>query len=68
MTNPGLHLPESHSNFGMLTNGDEMLFVKVAPAQYILSRVFSPFVAKTELVTVLKILRQFGSGYEVNHE
>jgi hypothetical protein len=50
----------------MLTNGDEMLFVKVAPAQYGLSRVFSPFVADTELVTVLKILRQFGDGYEID--
>jgi hypothetical protein len=43
-----------------------MLFVKVAPAQYGLSRVFSPFVADTELVTVLKILRQFGDGYEID--
>jgi hypothetical protein len=63
MANPGLHLPENHSGFGMLTNGDEMLFVKVAPAQYGLSRVFSPFVAEAELVKVLKILRQFGAGY-----
>jgi hypothetical protein len=63
MANPGFHLPENHSGFGMLTNGDEMLFVKVAQAQYGLSRVFSPFVAETELVTVLKILKQFGAGY-----
>jgi hypothetical protein len=51
---------------GTHTNGDEMLFVKVAPAQYGLSRVFSPFVADAELVTVLKILRQFGSGCEID--
>jgi hypothetical protein len=56
----------SRSGFGMLTNGDEMLCVKVAPAQYGLSRVFSPFVADAELVTVLKILRQFGAGYEID--
>jgi hypothetical protein len=54
--------------FGMLTNGDEMLFVKVAPAQYGLSRVFSPFVADAELMTVLKIMRHFGAGYEIDQE
>jgi hypothetical protein len=67
MTNPHLDRDaspqEGRLGFGMLTNGDEMLFVKVAPAQYGLSRVFSPFVAETELVTALKILKQFGSGY-----
>ncbi len=63
MANPGLDLSENHAGFGMLTNGDEMLFVKVAPAQYGLSRVFSPFVAEAELVTVVKILKQFGYGY-----
>jgi hypothetical protein len=70
MANPhldrGASAQESRPGFGMLTNGDEMLFVKVAPSQYGLSRVFSPFVGDTELVTVLKILRQFGSGYEIN--
>jgi hypothetical protein len=30
--------------------------------------VFSPFVAEAELVTVLKILRQFGSGYQAESE
>jgi hypothetical protein len=50
------------SSFGMLTNGDEMLFVKVnTSAQYSLSRIFSPFVANAELVTVLQILQQLGN-------
>jgi hypothetical protein len=44
----------------MLTSGDEMLFVRAnAPDPYGLSRIFSPFVANTELVTVVQILRQF---------
>ncbi len=66
MANPhlGASAQANRPGFGMLTNGDEMLFVKVAPGQYGLSRVFSPFVAEAELVTVLKILRQFGSGYQ----
>jgi hypothetical protein len=56
--------PERPS-FGMLTNGDEMLFVKVvAPAQYGLSRIFSPFVANAELVTVLQILQQLGNPHK----
>jgi hypothetical protein len=58
MANPHSDRP----SFGMLTNGDEMLFVKVsAPAQYGLSRIFSPFVANAELVTVLQILQQLGN-------
>jgi hypothetical protein len=66
MANPGLNPAsplENRPGFGMLTNGDEILFVKVAPAQYGLSRVFSPFVAEAELVTVLQISRQFAASH-----
>jgi hypothetical protein len=59
MANPQ---PEQPS-FGMLTNGDEILFVKLVQAEqrnYGLSRVFSPFSSSQELYTTLQILKQLG--------
>jgi hypothetical protein len=49
--------------FGMLTNGDEVLFVKLvlAPtAQYALSRAFSLYTVSSELATVFQVLKKMG--------
>ncbi|MEO0935954.1 MAG: type I restriction endonuclease subunit R [Cyanobacteria bacterium J06641_2] len=59
MANPNPNLPV----FGMVTNGDDILFIKVAQAdtpQYNLSRVFAPFTSAKELYTVLQKLKRFG--------
>ncbi|NMG22466.1 type I restriction endonuclease [Brasilonema bromeliae] len=61
MANPNPHLPV----FGMVTNGDDILFVKVVQAdtpQYDLSRVFAPFTSVRELYSVLQILKRFGQA------
>ncbi len=61
MTNPQ---PEKPS-FGMVTNGDEILFVKLVQGDhrnYSLSRVFAPFTSKQELYGALQILKQIGQG------
>ncbi|WP_017324098.1 type I restriction endonuclease [Synechococcus sp. PCC 7336] len=50
-------------SFGMLTNGDDILFVKLAQRShrnYALSRVFAPFTSNRELYTVLQILKCIG--------
>jgi Type I restriction enzyme R protein N terminus (HSDR_N) len=50
------------SVFGMVTNGDDILFIKVTqtnPPQYDLSRVFAPFTSARELYSVLQILKSF---------
>ncbi len=49
--------------FGMVTNGDDILFVKVlqnGTPQYDLSRVLAPFTSARELYSVLQILKRFG--------
>jgi hypothetical protein len=59
MANPNPNFPV----FGMVTNGDDILFVKVVQTdtpQYDLSRVFAPFTSNRELHSVLQILRGFG--------
>jgi Type I restriction enzyme R protein N terminus (HSDR_N) len=61
MANPH---PETPS-FGMVTNGDEILFVKLVQKEnryYALSRVFAPFTSKQELYGALQILKQMGQG------
>jgi len=61
MANPNPNLPV----FGMVTNGDDILFVKVVQAgtpQYNLSRVFAPFTNARELYSVLQILKRFGQA------
>jgi hypothetical protein len=58
MANPNPNLPV----FGMVTNGDDILFIKVVQAgtpQYDLSRVFAPFTNARELYSVLQILKGF---------
>jgi hypothetical protein len=57
MANPQSDRPA----YGLITNGDEMVFVKLLPASvptYNLSRVFSPYVAASELEQVVGILVQ----------
>ena len=59
MANPK---PEQPS-FGMVTNGDDILFVKLvqgAQRHYTLSRVFAPFTSSRELYTALQILKRIG--------
>jgi hypothetical protein len=49
--------------FGVLTNGDEIVFVKIVQAessQYALSRVFATLVSADELGSALQVLRQIG--------
>ncbi|KAB8315577.1 type I restriction enzyme HsdR N-terminal domain-containing protein [Tolypothrix campylonemoides VB511288] len=61
MANPNPNLPV----FGMVTNGDDILFVKMLQAgtpQYDLSRVFAPFTSARELYSVLQILKWFGQA------
>jgi hypothetical protein len=59
MANPQ---PEQPS-FGVVTNGDDILFVKLvqtAPRRYGLSRVFAPFTSGRELSSTLQILKRIG--------
>lgn len=57
MANPQPEL----ASFGMVTNGDDIIFVKLsAQRQYALSRAFSPLASKQELYSVLKILKRIG--------
>jgi hypothetical protein len=51
--------------FGMLTNADEVLFVKLSQqpiAQYDLSRAFSLYTLSSELIHVLQILTRMGQS------
>jgi hypothetical protein len=51
--------------FGMVTNGDNILFIKVlqnGTPQYDLSRVFAPFTSARELYSVLQILKRIGQA------
>ena len=59
MANPQ---PEQPS-FGMVTNGDDILFVKLVQTEqrnYALSRVFAPFASNQELHSALQILKRIG--------
>ena len=51
--------------FGMMTNGDGIIFVKLSQQgtpQYDISRVFSPAPLRNELYTVLQILKRIGQS------
>ena len=46
-----------------MTNGDDILFVKLVQAEsrlYALSRVFAPFTSNRELYNALQILKRIG--------
>jgi hypothetical protein len=51
-----------HPSFGMVTNGDDIFFVKLVPEQrqYALSRVFAPFTSSRELFSALQVLKRMG--------
>lgn len=49
--------------FGMITNGDDILFVKLTQSevpQYSLSRVFAPFTSSKELYNAMRVLKRIG--------
>lgn len=50
-----------HSTFGMITNGNEFLFLKTSQNQYANSRLFSLVNPNNELYKVLQILKHLGS-------
>ncbi|MEM8504527.1 MAG: type I restriction endonuclease subunit R [Cyanobacteria bacterium P01_D01_bin.1] len=57
MANPQADRP----SFGMVTNGDDIFFVKLTQGpqrQYDVSRVFAPFISKQELYSTLQILKR----------
>ncbi|MFM7370412.1 MAG: type I restriction endonuclease, partial [Sphaerospermopsis kisseleviana] len=54
IASPNTDLP----TFGMLTNGDDIVFVKVKNQQYAISRVFAPLTTKSELESVCRVLRK----------
>ncbi len=59
MANPNPSKPV----FGMVRNGDDILFVKVTQTnipQYDLSRIFAPFASARKLYAVLQILKRIG--------
>ncbi|MGB7443461.1 MAG: type I restriction endonuclease [Coleofasciculaceae cyanobacterium] len=63
MANPQ---PEQLS-FGMMTNGDDILFVKLTQRdkqQYNVSRVFAPFISNQELYLVVQVLKQISGVIE----
>ncbi|MEG4499931.1 type I restriction enzyme HsdR N-terminal domain-containing protein [Microcoleus sp. F10-C6] len=61
MANPDLDKPR----FGMLTNGDDLLFVKLKAqptAEYGLSRAFSIYTVRSELRSAFQVLKHLGQG------
>jgi hypothetical protein len=59
--------PERPS-FGMMTNGDDIVFVKLTQIdqrQYDVSRVFAPFISHQELYCVLQVLKRISQAIEV---
>ena len=66
MANPHPYQPV----FGIVTNGDEILFVKLTAAptpQYDISRVFAPFTSAKELFLILQILKRLGQAIAPPH-
>ncbi|MEB3224314.1 MAG: type I restriction endonuclease subunit R [Synechococcus sp.] len=53
MANPNQEKP----CFAMLTNGDDIVFIKLENQQYQLSKVFSPLVSQSELEIVWQVLK-----------
>lgn len=54
MANPDQNYPA----FAMLTNGDDIVFVKVENQKYAISRVFAPFTNQSELEVACQVLRK----------
>jgi hypothetical protein len=67
MANPQ---PEK-ATFGLVTNGDDVLFVKLVQTEhrlYALSRVFAPFTSNRELYNALQILKRIGHVIDVGRQ
>jgi hypothetical protein len=65
LANPQPELP----SFGMVTNGDDIMFVKLVQSeqrQYAVSRIFAPFVSARELSGAVQILKTIGRSIESN--
>ncbi|WP_413173786.1 type I restriction endonuclease [Anabaena azotica] len=54
MASPNTDLP----TFGMFTNGDDIVFVKLDNQQYAMSRVFAPLTTQSELESACSVLRR----------
>jgi hypothetical protein len=54
--------PSKHSCFGIFTNGDNLVFLKLKDNQYELSRVFSPLSSQSDLETACQILLKLSNG------
>jgi hypothetical protein len=60
------NLQSAQPSYGLITNGDEMLFVKVLlepTPTYNLSRVFSPYVSANDLEQVVGLLQGLGDRH-----
>ena len=54
----GTHPARNHPTFAMLTNGDDIVFVKLEGKQYGMSQVLSPLVNQGELEVAWRVLRK----------
>lgn len=54
----GTHPAGNHPTFAMLTNGDDIVFVKLEGKQYEMSQVLSPLVNRGELEVAWQVLRK----------
>jgi hypothetical protein len=57
------NLQPEQPSFGLVTNGDDILFVKLGQTEqryYSLSRIFAPFTSSRELYSALQILKHIG--------
>jgi len=54
----GTHPAGNRSTFAMLTNGDDIVFVKLEGKQYAMSQVLSPLVNRGELEVAWQVLRK----------
>ncbi|WP_413172031.1 type I restriction endonuclease [Anabaena azotica] len=62
MANPNQNYP----TFAMLTNGDDIVFVKVENQKYAISRVFAPLTNKSELAVACQVLRKIAERCKEN--
>jgi hypothetical protein len=58
MSSPNTDLP----TFVMLTNGDDIVFVKLENQKYAISRVFAPLTSQSELECVCRVLRKIAEA------
>jgi hypothetical protein len=64
MANPnsgGTHPAGNRPSFGMFTNGDDIVFVKLESNYYGMSQVFAPLVNQSELEIACKVLRKIAA-------